>query len=194
MTTFGFIRHGNTDWNIEKRVQGQADVPLNETGRRQAQALAARLAGETWDALISSDLSRARETAEIVGRTLGHQVRTDARLREQGYGQLEGLLEQECVDTWGTSWALTGPEVESRDDVLARGMAAVEELAVEFPDSRILVVSHGDTLCGLFNYMLGRQELAALHNTSFSLIGYDNKKWRVDLLNCNSHLIGEPGR
>jgi len=191
MTTFGFIRHGNTDWNIAKRVQGQTDVPLNETGRRQAEALADRLASEPWDALISSDLARARETADIINRPFGHPIRMDTRLREQGYGRLEGMLEEECVQGWGTDWWRTGPQVESRAEVLSRGLESITELAAEHPDSRLLVVSHGDTLCCLINHILGRQAFTELHNTSFSLITYSNGRWQAELLNCNRHLATE---
>ena len=76
------IRHGETDWNVQGRIQGHLPIPLNERGLAQAEAVAARLEVVPFAALYSSDLLRARQTAEAVGRGCGHEVRTDARLRE----------------------------------------------------------------------------------------------------------------
>src|SRR5581483_12433051 len=86
MTTLLLVRHGETDWNSERRWQGHADEPLNETGRAQAREVADELADRSIDAVYSSDLSRARETAEIIAARLGLSVTTDARLGEVDVG------------------------------------------------------------------------------------------------------------
>jgi broad specificity phosphatase PhoE len=91
MTTLLLVRHGETDWNAERRWQGHADVPLNERGRDQAERLAEELENARVDAVYSSDLSRARETAEIVGARLGVPVVLDPALREIDVGSREGL-------------------------------------------------------------------------------------------------------
>src|ERR1700704_4943984 len=91
MTELLLVRHGETDWNAEGKLQGHTDRPLNDHGRRQAQALAERLAGNSIDAVYASDLSRARETAEMVGEKLGLPVLVDPDLREKNWGNWEGL-------------------------------------------------------------------------------------------------------
>src|SRR5947199_3660663 len=95
MATLLLIRHGETDWNAEHRWQGHADVPLNARGREQAKALAEELAPEGIDAIYASDLSRARDTAEIVGERLGVPVVLDPDLREIDVGSREGLTGEE---------------------------------------------------------------------------------------------------
>ena len=90
MTKLLLVRHGETDWNRHGRWQGGSDTQLNDLGREQARALAEELDGEI-DVLYSSDLARARETAEIVAAKLGLEVRLDPRLRERGFGSWEGL-------------------------------------------------------------------------------------------------------
>ncbi|HEY5099343.1 MAG TPA: histidine phosphatase family protein, partial [Gaiellaceae bacterium] len=95
MTTLLLVRHGETDWNAERRWQGHADVPLNDRGREQARVLAEQLTGESIDAIYSSDLSRARDTADIVGVRLGVPVVVDADLREIDVGPIEGMTAEE---------------------------------------------------------------------------------------------------
>jgi broad specificity phosphatase PhoE len=131
MTTLLLVRHGETDWNREGRWQGWADPPLNDTGRAQARALAAQVEGDGFRSLWSSDLSRARETAEIVGAHIGLEVRLDERLREGGRGRWEGRLfedvegaEPKLYATWrrgGASWRFPGGEslVEHQQRVVA---------------------------------------------------------------------------
>ena len=106
MTTVGFVRHGITEWNVEGRAQGQTDIPLNEDGRKQAAALADRLLSkEGWDVIASSDLKRARETAEIIARRLHiGEIVFDERLREIHCGLIEGLTVEERVAKWGEDW------------------------------------------------------------------------------------------
>ena len=93
-----------TDWNTERKTQGQSDIPLNEEGRQQARALALRLGTEQWDLIFSSDLSRAKETADIVAGTLGLSVQTDHRLREMHKGETEGTTLEERINRWGNQW------------------------------------------------------------------------------------------
>jgi broad specificity phosphatase PhoE len=138
VTTLLLVRHGETDWNAEGRLQGHTDRPLNEHGRRQAKELAARLAEEHVDAIYASDLSRAKETAEIVGARLGLPVVIDADLREKNWGSWEGLTGDERVHV--------EQDGESTVDHRDRVMRAVERIVERHPGQRIVVVTHGGSL------------------------------------------------
>ena len=94
------IRHGETAWNVEHRIQGQLDLPLNEAGRRQVQRLALAVADEGLDAIYSSDLARAMETAQAVARGCGRPIVADVGLRERGFGTFEGLSYGEINERW----------------------------------------------------------------------------------------------
>ena len=156
-------RHGETAWNSEQRWQGQTDIALNATGRAQAAGLAARLAGHGIGQVYASDLSRARETAEIAARHLGiAPVTFDAGLRERGYGVFEGLTREECEAQQAEEWARylsdrrytpVGGELEHQ--VVARMQAAVARAGARphghdaaGPDA-VLIVSHGGALRAL---------------------------------------------
>ncbi|MGH2972248.1 MAG: histidine phosphatase family protein [Gaiellaceae bacterium] len=136
MTTLLLVRHGETDWNAERRWQGHADVPLNARGRAQARELAEALVGEQIDAIYTSDLSRAHATAEIVGARLGVQVVTDPDLREIDVGSREG-----CTGEIDAPW--DGEETEAH---AARILEAVHRIAAQHPDGRVLVVTHGGSM------------------------------------------------
>ena len=106
MTILGLIRHGVTDWNQARRMQGQTDIPLNAEGERQAQALGERLKNEPlhWDAIYSSDLIRASTTAEYIRIALGlKEVRTNPLLRERKFGAAEGLTPEERQEKFGSA-------------------------------------------------------------------------------------------
>src|SRR3954451_24173941 len=138
MTTLLLVRHGETDWNAEGKLQGHTDRPLNEYGRRQAQALADRLAGEQVDALYASDLCRARETAEILGERLGIPVDVDTDLREKNWGTWEGLTSDERLEV-----AFEGETSEAHRERMLR---AVERIVERHPQGRVVVVTHGGSL------------------------------------------------
>ena len=138
VTTLLLVRHGETDWNAEGRLQGHTDRPLNEHGRRQARELAARLAGEQVDAIYASDLVRARETAEIVGAQLGLEVAIDPDLREKNWGNWEGLTGDERA-----SVVFEGESTELHRD---RVMAAVRRIVERHRGGRVVVVTHGGSL------------------------------------------------
>jgi broad specificity phosphatase PhoE len=143
MTTILLARHGETDWNREGRWQGWADPPLNETGRAQARALATELAGTPFDAVYSSDLRRARETAEIVAAPHGIEVVVDPALREIDVGSWSGLTRTEISERFPDG---RRPDGETHEQHAARVRAAVSRLARSHPDGRILLVSHGGTI------------------------------------------------
>ncbi|MHB8641805.1 MAG: histidine phosphatase family protein [Gaiellaceae bacterium] len=152
MTEFLLVRHGETDWNRERRFQGHADEPLNELGREQARDLAHELARERIDAIYSSDLARARETAEIVAERVGVPVVTDPALREIDVGEWQGLTWPEIEQRFpeGTrNWHERGwgwEQGESYEDLDARVVTRLREIAAAHPDERICVVGHGGTI------------------------------------------------
>jgi broad specificity phosphatase PhoE len=138
MTELLLVRHGETDWNAEGKLQGHTDRPLNDYGRRQAQALADRLAGQRIDAVYASDLARARETAEILGAKLGLTVVVDPDLREKNWGNWEGLTSDERLHI-----EFEGETSEAHRD---RTLGAVQRIVERHPDERIVVVTHGGSL------------------------------------------------
>jgi probable phosphoglycerate mutase len=155
-------RHGETDWNAAGRIQGQSDIPLNEAGRVQARALAARLRQEGLAAVGCSDLSRARETAEIVAGELGLAVtHISPALRERAYGLFEGLTSLECEARHPDEWArfadplATPPSGEPLKALEQRMLQAAYE-ASEFLALPALVVSHGRALRALVAAVTGQ--------------------------------------
>ncbi len=153
MTTVTLVlaRHGETDWNAVGRWQGHADPPLNAVGRAQAAALAGELAGTGIDGVVSSDLARAVETAEIVAGRLGLVVAQDPGLREIDVGSWSGLTRAEVAARFPEGFARwqageIGHDGETRDELTARVVAALLRHAVGQRGSRLLVVTHGGSI------------------------------------------------
>ena len=138
MTEIVLVRHGETDWNAAGRLQGHTDRPLSDYGREQAQRLAEELAVEEFDAIYASDLSRARETAEIVAAQLRLAVVLDPDLREKNWGTWEGLTSTERLDV-----ELVGESTERHQ---RRMLAALCRIAAKHPYGRVLVVTHGGSM------------------------------------------------
>lgn len=152
MTTILLARHGETDWNRDGRFQGWADPPLNATGRAQAEALAAQLADVPFDAVYASDLRRAHETAVIVATPHGVPVVADASLREIDVGSWSGLTRPEIEARFP---AMDHHDGETREEHLARVLAAVMRIAHSHPGERVLIVSHGGSLRTLRRHAVG---------------------------------------
>ncbi|WP_416546729.1 histidine phosphatase family protein [Limnohabitans sp. DCL3] len=150
------IRHGETAWNVDTRLQGHLDIPLNAVGLRQAQHLARALAGrEAIDAIYASDLSRAQTTAEAIAQTLGQTVSTHAGLRERHFGAFQGRTYAEIEDelpehAW--HWRKRTPEWvppgggESLLTLQERVVATVDALAAKHPGQHVVMVAHGGVL------------------------------------------------
>ncbi|MFB0841737.1 histidine phosphatase family protein [Paenibacillus oleatilyticus] len=189
MLTLGFIRHGTTEWNLAGRMQGQMDTPLAEVGRVQAELLAKRLAGESWDGIIASDLLRAKETALTISRLTGAPLLgLDARLRERAFGELEGTTLQERIDRWGEGWRDLELGVESDEKLLARWASFLVDVDREHQGKRILLVSHGGYIAPVLAQFIGRKLEEHLSNTSLTVMERTPDGWQCRLLNCTVHL------
>jgi alpha-ribazole phosphatase len=164
MTQLHLVRHGQTDWNVAGRYQGQTDLPLNAVGRAQAEALARQLTGAPFEAVYSSDLKRAQETAETLAANLGLRVQLDRRLREINQGEWEGQLVADIAAGYQAAWAdRTGDPVNARApggesvaEVAARLAEAAGEIARAHPLGPVLIVSHGLALATLICQARGR--------------------------------------
>ena len=151
-TTILLARHGESDWNRSKQWQGFADRPLTDRGRRQAAELAERLEGTKLDAVYSSDLQRARDTAEVVARAKGLKVETTPELREVDVGSWSGLTRSEAEARFPQHYArwLQGGEGwddgETYEQLGERVVRAIQRIAKEHEGERVLVVAHGGTI------------------------------------------------
>lgn len=152
------IRHGETAWNVDTRIQGQLDIPLNDTGRWQAQRLARALAGEPLQAIYASDLGRALETAQALADSVGLEVITDPGLRERGFGIFEGRTWKEIEEQWpdlSARWRKRDPEFgpeggETLASFYDRCISAASRIAAAHAGQSIAIVAHGGVLDCLY--------------------------------------------
>jgi broad specificity phosphatase PhoE len=160
-TTLLLARHGESDWNRSKRWQGFADRPLTDLGRRQAVELAARLGDTELDAVYSSDLRRARGTADAVARSKGLEVRTTRDLREVDVGSWSGLTRAEAEAQFPEAYGrwLQGGEGwddgETYEELGERVVRAIRKIAKQHEGERVLVVAHGGTIRAIHAAALG---------------------------------------
>lgn len=152
------IRHGETMWNVDTRIQGHLDIPLNDTGRRQAERMALALTDEPITAIYASDLTRAWETAQYLARVHGIEVTREEGLRERGFGDFEGKTFAEIealLPDQSMRWRKRDPEFapaggESLIDLRRRVEATAERLAAEHPGELIAMVGHGGVMDVLY--------------------------------------------
>jgi probable phosphoglycerate mutase len=202
ITRICFARHGETDWNAERRMQGHIDIPLNSHGQVQAQRLAQSLqhAGHTFDHLYSSDLQRAADTAKQVSNALKLSITIDPIFRERHVGVLQGLrlddAPHEVPDVWQAHLArdiqhdLGGGE--SIQAFHERAQRALATLLAAHAGQTILVVSHGGTLDMMYRIAtkqaLDQARVAVVPNTSLNWIAFDGKAWSVERWADTDHL------
>lgn len=142
-TILGLLRHGQTDWNIDFRLQGVTDIPLNEMGHAQARTAAAQLNPENWDVLVTSPLSRAKATADYVASRFGNlQPVVSEQWLERSFGQAEGLTHEEWKERFNADAALV-PGAETLAELNARAQSLLDSVQRDYSGQRILAVSHG---------------------------------------------------
>lgn len=199
-TRFIVVRHGETQWNVDGRVQGHRDSPLTAKGLAQADAIGERLAREHFDALVASDLGRTMQTAWRIGRRCGLAVAADRRLRERSFGVGEGLTYDELDRRWPDAFSRTAetdpdfvvPGGESRRQFHERVREAFEALAREHDGRRIAVVSHGGVLAALYRIVhdipVTRLHRVAISNASYNAVVFDAAAWALEAWDDVAHL------
>lgn len=202
-----FVRHGQTDWNFLRKLQGQQDIPLNDLGRQQAQAVSERLKRTSFDVLYSSDLSRAYETAEMINAHHGLPVIRDENLRERCFGLFEGLSNdgiQQRHPELSKAYRedklnFQIPGGESRFEFIGRVGGFLEALRKRYSDQTIVVASHGGVLGGMVSHIISQKlgfespkfiPLFSAQNCSISQLEYRNDEWLIKSLNQTDHLDG----
>jgi probable phosphoglycerate mutase len=199
-TTLILVRHGQTVWNREERWQGQKDSPLTALGQEQAARMAERLASLKIGALYSSDLGRARQTAEIIAGRLGLSVTLREDLRERSYGVLEGKTNREAAASEG-SWFLTWnadhlrqspPAGETEQVLRERVVEALDEIADAHPGETVVISTHGgpikSTLFHLFSIPLALWRLTWVANGSLTTLRGSRDVMRLMTWNDTCHL------
>jgi glucosyl-3-phosphoglycerate phosphatase len=177
-------RHGQTAWNAERRFQGHSDISLDETGHEQARSAARYLAAMHPDAIFSSDLARAAETAAYLGELTGLPVQLDKDLRERGGGAWEGLTDREIRENYPEAYAeWIPPDGEPVSAVAERVSGVLERTAENVDGSLVVLVSHGAAINLGISQLLGlplrTRVLGPLGNCSWSVLGKRWGNWRL---------------
>jgi len=194
------IRHGETVWNNERRMQGQRNSDLSALGRAQARALGRRMQTERFDFLYSSDLSRAFETAEAVAAHTGHEIQIDIRLRERAFGIFEGLTRDEMAARHPEEYTrfrtrdpdYTVPGGETPRAFHERCMACFQELASHHAGHRVVVVAHGLLLVSLYRAAhdldLRSPHGLELANAGLNVFRFADARWHLLTWGDQAHL------
>ena len=200
MTKLILIRHGQTEWNLKGRYQGQSDIALSEKGREQAKQLAAHFPVQSVDAFYASDLTRAMDTAAAVATSFDKEVQPIKELREIHFGKWEGLTYPEICAGWpdesknffSNPEHADIPDGETFTEVQNRGVQAVLKIVSLHPEQTVAITAHG----GILRTILAE----ALHmpmqymwtmrqdNTAVNIIHYDENYRMIELLNSTAHL------
>lgn len=201
-TELTLIRHGETAWNAERRIQGHRDIPLNARGLAQADTLGRFLANERFDAMYSSDLQRAVQTAQPIVRNRTPAMLLEPRLRERHLGVLEGLTRDEAIQHHPGAWQIFStrqpdgvlPEGERLADFFARVVTVLHEFAARHAGQRVLLVTHGGVLDAAYRHInslpLSATRDFPVHNASRNVLHHDGQ-WRVAVWGDVSHLSME---
>ena len=193
-TTFYLVRHGESEANAARRFAGQSDSPLTERGRRQAETVARELATVRFDKVVSSDLSRTRETAEVIARSQGIPVEIVPDLREIDVGERTGQPFDEVVGlpSWRDDAFVAWPGGETLEQVLARTQGAIDRLARENPGKTICIVGHGGVNRILLSHYLGilpKLDRSPAANTNISVVVTDGTTHKVERLFGSDHVL-----
>ena len=194
------MRHGQSTWNQEHRIQGQLDPPLSDEGRQQAALVGARLGGRSFAGFYASDLKRALETAQVIGASLGLAPEPNESLREIFLGAWEGLRTEEIADRFPEAWACwvekpdwdCVPQGEGAAAFDARVGSALEEILTRHPHGDVLVVTHGGVIQVALHRIVGRPSRGLfpfkIQNASISVIEKRDGRMVIGGVNDIGHL------
>ena len=196
ITRFGLIRHAQTVWNREKKIQGHSDSPLTAEGEEQASSWGQRLLQFPWNRILASDTGRTLATAEKINVYLKIPLTTDSRIREQDWGQWAGKtiaqlkteIPHELDEQVSAGWAFCPPGGESRKSVLKRSQKALIEAAERYRGDNLLVITHEGVVKSLIYHLCGRKflpgEPAILKAYQLHRLIHDQDGFRVEELNA----------
>ncbi|MGI6491653.1 MAG: alpha-ribazole phosphatase [Peptococcaceae bacterium] len=199
------IRHGETEWNKAMKFQGQTDIPLIEDGMRQAAALGRRMSSLKLEALYSSDLTRAYETAQIVASYHNKQVEIVPELKELNFGDWEGLTHSEIKKKypdelklwWNNPFSINVPGGESFSELSERAVNAIKRIIEKHRDGQVAVVSHGGVIRCIIGHTIGiapaKYWRLRLHNASVSILDFPHNEndGILTLFNDCSHIVDD---
>ena len=199
-TRICIVRHGETDWNVEKRIQGHTDIHLNSTGRAQALAMAFNAAHHRFSAVYSSDLTRAMDTARAVAERLGLEVHPFPELRERHYGIFQGITASEGAERYPAAYAhyiARDPDYnfetgECMRSFAQRVVSGIEHLVLHHSGQTIAAVSHGGVLDILYRKATGRPLETprdfVIPNCALNWFHFDHHGWHLDIWGDRHHL------
>lgn len=188
ITTICLVRHGETDWNLKGKLQGRTDIPLNEAGILQAEECSEYLKSFVWDALVTSPLMRAKQTAEIINIKIKVPLIEMEEFLERNYGDAEGLTLEERMRVYPDK---IYPNQEDQVSLRNRVMSGIEKIVEDFGERRILLVAHGAIINGILAN-LSNGEIGSgktkLMNACISSIHFHQEEWKIENYNQISHL------
>ncbi|WMT28298.1 histidine phosphatase family protein [Bacillus aerius] len=188
MTAICLVRHGETDWNAAKRIQGRTDIPLNDTGKWQAEQTGLYLKDDHWDVVISSPLSRAKETAYLILQHVHAPLVIMDDFIERDYGDAEGMSFEERQKLFPNKQY---PHMEPLSALQDRMIEGIEKVSAAYPDQRVLIVAHGAAIHALLTTLadehMGIQD-TRLVNACLNYVEWIDGEWKVNDYNMIIHL------
>jgi len=180
-THLGLLRHGQTDWNINFLLQGVTDIPMNQTGIEQVELAAKAIRAEDWDVVLTSPLSRARQTAEIIASQHGYtEIIEQELLIERSFGEAEGLSHEQWRAKYSNLDVIPGGE--SRTQLAERSRLLLETISQELAGKRVLAISHGAlirTLIAIASNNELPRDGERLGNASLNVVKHSDNSWQV---------------
>ncbi|ABV61657.1 histidine phosphatase family protein [Bacillus pumilus] len=188
MTTICLVRHGETDWNAAKRIQGRTDIPLNDTGKWQAEQTGLYLKDAHWDVVISSPLTRAKETAHLILKHVDAPLVLMDDFIERDYGDAEGMSFEERQKLFPNKQY---PNMEPLETIQDRMVEGIEKVRAAYPNQQVLIVAHGAAIHALLTTLADEHlclENTRLVNACLNYVEWKDGKWKVLDYNVVSHL------
>ncbi|MFD9627177.1 histidine phosphatase family protein [Peribacillus muralis] len=188
ITTICLVRHGQTDWNAQGKLQGQTDIPLNGLGKIQARQCGEFLMKENWDVIITSPLIRARETADIIALNINVPVIEKIEFIEKNFGAAEGLTAEKREAAFKDK---AYPGQESEQSLTSRLMKGLQEIQEEYPERKVILVAHGAVIHFILRLMSNQSIVSnemRLSNACLSTIRFEVDSWIIKDFNQINHL------